>query len=313
MIIDVIIPVYSPDKRLNTLLRRLMKQTCPARKIYIINSVDQEHSFPAMEYEKKFSEVQVHQIAREEFDHGRTRDEWMRKSDADIVVFLVQDALPADSRMIERLTAHFQNEKIAAVYGRHVTDRECCEIEKYTRHFNYPPVSRIKCREDIEKMGIKSCFCSNVCAAYSRSWYLKAGGFERHIIAAEDMVFAYRLLLLGGKIVYEEKARVYHYHTYGLQEQFSRNFDTGVLHSKYREIFEGLPAGREGIRLVRKTGQYLVRIGKPQLLWKLFIISAAKYAGYRLGRSYEKLPKSIINKCTRNEQYWKEEASNGGE
>lgn len=310
MIIDVIIPVYRPDKRLAELLKRLHAQTHPIRKIVLINSIDPGRPFPRAEYERSFPLVKVQEILREEFDHGGTRDEWVRRSDADVVVFFSQDALPADRCLIERLSAPFKDGQVAAVYGRHITDSGCDEIERYTRRFNYPAQSRVKSKEDENQLGIKTYFCSNVCAAYKRSWYLKAGGFERHIIAAEDMVLTYRLLSLGADIVYEASARVLHYHTYSIAQQFCRNFDIGVLHKGHEEIFGRLQAGGEGLRLVRQTGAYLIRIGRKRLLLRLFFISAAKYMGYCLGRAYRRLPPNFIERCSRNKQFWKREAQN---
>ncbi len=67
-------------------------------------------------------------------------------------------------------------------------------VEAYTRIFNYPKESRIKSKEDLPKLGIKTFFCSNVCAAYRKSEYNALGGFPLHTIFNEDMIFASHLL-----------------------------------------------------------------------------------------------------------------------
>ena len=87
-------------------------------------------------------------------------------SNADIFVCMTQDAIPADTALIGHLVEALQQPKVAAAYARQLPLPDCREIEKYTRSFNYPEESRIKSKDDIAELGIKTFFCSNVCAAY---------------------------------------------------------------------------------------------------------------------------------------------------
>ena len=48
----------------------------------------------------------------------------------------------------------------------------------------------MKTLEDLEGMGVKAFFCSNVCAAYRRDIYDELGGFVRRAIFNEDMIYA---------------------------------------------------------------------------------------------------------------------------
>ena len=103
-------------------------------------------------------------------------------SDAKIVVFMTQDAMPADSRLIENLIEPLGEELVGVSYARQLPASDCDFIERYTRRFNYPEESRIKGKEDIPELGIKTFFCSNVCAAYRRDVYEALGGFSRRTI-----------------------------------------------------------------------------------------------------------------------------------
>lgn len=140
----------------------------------------------------------------------------------------------------------FQDPQVGAAYGRQLADRDCRIIEKYTRSFNYPAKSRIKSREDLPELGIKTFFCSNVCAAYRRSAYEKLGGFITHTIFNEDMIFAGRLILDGGSVAYRADARVVHSHNYGCMQQFRRNFDLAVSQADHPEVFAGIRSESEG-------------------------------------------------------------------
>ena len=48
-------------------------------------------------------------------------------------------------------------------------------------------------------MGIKTYFCSNVCAAYKKEVFRKLGGFERQVNFNEDMLFAAKAVQAGWK------------------------------------------------------------------------------------------------------------------
>ena len=97
--VDVVIPTYRPDGRLEELLKRLGKQSCPIRHIYVINT--RSDRFP--EDVEHIPGVIVSHIDQEDFDHGATRNLGFSMSDAKIVVFMTQDAMPADSGLIENL------------------------------------------------------------------------------------------------------------------------------------------------------------------------------------------------------------------
>ena len=61
----------------------------------------------------------------------------------------------------------------------------------------------------------------------------------------------------------------------------------------------------EGMRLVKNTMGYLCKIHKPYLIWKLGWQCVGRYAGYFLGKRYQKLGRRQILKCTMSPYYWK--------
>ena len=300
---DVIIPSYHPGEEFGRLLERLNAQKYPINKIIIMNT---EEKFWKKEWENKYPLVEVHHLSKEEFDHGATRRKGAELSDAEILVFMTQDALPADRNLIGNLVSVLQNnENAGAAYARQLPKEDCRFLEKYTRSFNYPEKSCVKTEKDVETRGIKTYFCSNVCAAYDHSVYEKVGGFPEKAIFNEDMIYAGWMAKKGYAIVYAADARVYHSHNYTCMQQFHRNFDLGVSQAEHPEVFEGVPSEGEGIRLVKKSMAYLVRTGHIWMIPGLFFQSAAKYAGYFLGKRYRKLPENLILACTMSPYYWK--------
>ena len=301
--VDVIIPAYHPGKEFATLIKRLEKQSVPIHRIIVMNT---EESMWNKEWEKLSDAMEVHHLTKEEFDHGGTRARAAELSDSDVMVFMTQDAMPADRELLaELLKALDQEENIAAAYARQLPNAECSFVERYTRAFNYPDTSLVKTKADLDKYGIKTFFCSNVCAAYKKDIYEKQGGFVRRTIFNEDMIYAGGLIQAGYGIAYAAEARVIHSHNYNCMQQFHRNFDLGVSQAEHPEIFEGVPSEGEGMRLVKKTLAYLIHSGRIWLIPGFVLQCAGKYAGYLAVKKFRKLPRKFILWCTMSPNYWK--------
>jgi Glycosyltransferases, probably involved in cell wall biogenesis len=299
--VDVIIPTYKPDKKFHDLLSMLQKQTYPIHEIIIVNT--QESYFPKEEYEKN-PNMKVFHISKREFDHGRTRAFAAKKSRGDYILYMTQDAVPEDNFLIENLLKAFQDKAIGAAYARQLPAEDCKFIEKFTRGFNYGEESLVKSLEDLEKMGIKTYFCSNVCAMYRKKYYMELGGFVKKTVFNEDMLFAGKVINAGYKVAYVAEAKVVHSHNYSGIEQLKRNFDLGVSQARYPDLFNGIPSEGEGIKLVKATASHILKKHKPWLLLDLVIKSGFKFIGFKLGKSYKVLPKRLILKLTMNKAYW---------
>ena len=300
--VDVIIPVYHPGKEFSVLLERLTEQTAVIHRIIAMNT---EENYWNKELEQKYPLLEVHHLKKSEFDHGGTRAWTAELSDAEIMVFMTQDAVPADRNLIENLVKALEKEKmIAAAYARQLPNEMCSFAERYTRSFNYPEKSYVRTQRDLSLYGIKTFFCSNVCAAYKKEIYQELGGFVRKTIFNEDMIYAGKLIQMGYGIAYAADAKVIHSHNYSCMQQFHRNFDLGVSQAEHPEIFAGVPSEGEGIKLVKKTINYLIQKRKIWLIPGVILQSGCKYAGYLSGKNYRKLPRKMILWCTMNREYW---------
>jgi len=305
MSLDLIIPVYRPDEKFYKLLGMLKKQTKKPKNILILQTVDNTDYREELNIPDLNINVSIYHIDKENFDHGGTRRFGASLSDADILMFMTQDAVPSDQFLIEKLLEPYKDSMVSATYARQLPDSKADLIERYTRYFNYPPKSMVKSSDDIDKLGIKTYFCSNVCATYRRDVYEKLGGFVERTIFNEDMIMAYTMIHKGYKIAYQAEAKVIHSHVYSYMQQFSRNFDLGVSHRQFADIFLSAGSESEGVRLVKNTLRYLINKRKYRLIPGLILNSGFKYLGYRLGLIYHKLPRKFVIYCSMNKGYWK--------
>lgn len=308
MTVDILIPTYKPGKEFVELINLLLKQTVEIRKIIIMNT--EEIFFDRLMYEypklQKISKLEIHHLPQNEFDHGGTRHRGMKYSKADVCVCMTQDAMPADEHLIEALVAPLEDKQVAVSYARQMPKAGAGPLEQFSRLFNYPEASKCKKAEDIESMGIKAFFCSDVCAAYNRETYFALGGFVRHTIFNEDMIFANKALKAGYYVYYAAEAKVLHSHEYGFKQQMSRNFDLGVSQADHPEVFEGISSESEGKKMILSACKHFVEIGKPLEIGHLIMQSGAKYIGYFLGKRYQKLPEPVISKMTSSPTYWQQ-------
>jgi len=305
MNIDVIIPVYKPGKELFELLDRLQAQTIAIQNIILMNT--EEAYFEKVTYGtdffKKYSNVQVYHLSKREFDHGLTRRRGVERSSAECFVMMTQDAMPVDENLLANLTANLKGD-VAVAYARQLPREDCRVEERLSRAFNYPEESCIKSAADKERLGIKTYFCSNVCAAYRRDIYEELGGFVKKTIFNEDMIYAAKAIEKGFQIAYEAGAEVIHSHNYTNVQQFRRNFDLGVSQAQYAEIFDNVPSESEGKKMVKITTKYLAEHGMGRRIPRFYLQCASKYAGYLLGKHYKNLPPKCILSMTSNREYW---------
>lgn len=298
---DLIIPTYKPGDKFRRSLRRLAQQTRKPDRLIIINT--EEEFFPEDLF-SLYDGIEVHHIKKKDFDHGKTRDYGASLSDADIIMFMTDDAIPKDRSLIENLLKPFENPDVSAAYGRQIADPEKNYIEYYTRIFNYPKESRIKTKDDLPVLGIKTFFCSNVCSAYRKKDYDALGGFLHKTIFNEDMIMASKMIEAGKAITYAADAVVWHWHDYTAMEQLHRNFDLAVSQTDYGGLFLEVKSESEGVKMVLSTLSHLISKGKIHLIPKYILDSGCKLIGYKLGRNYRRLPRRLVMKITMNPTYW---------
>lgn len=304
MVIDVIIPTYKPGKGFIQLLKQLCMQTVSVNRVIVVNTDESLFGITQEELDSVGIELNISHIQPNEFDHGNTRREAVMRSNADVCIMMTQDAIPADDKLIEKLVEPLNDANVAVSYARQAAYETSSLTEKLTREFNYSSESKIKTASDLETMGIKAFFCSNVCSAYRRSTFIELDGFVRQTIFNEDMLYAYKAQQAGYSVAYCADAVVYHSHDYTGKQQFKRNFDNGVSHAMYPEVFGGIRQEGEGMRLVKYVLSGLCKEHKYGQIILFVYRTGCRYLGFKLGCRYEKLPKSLVLAFTGDKKFF---------
>ncbi len=299
--VALIVPTLNAGPAFARWLEAYATQTCKPQYVLVIDSSSTDGTPERAER----AGFRVHRIERHAFDHGGTRQLGAELlPEAELLIYMTQDAVLATPDALERLLSAFDDASIGLAYGRQLPYPEAGPIAAHARLFNYPPCSEVRSKEDITQKGIKAAFSSDSFACYRRSALEQVGGFPRSVIFGEDAHVAARMLLSGWKLAYVAEAQVYHSHDYTPWQEFTRYFDIGVFHARERELWRAFGGAEgEGLRYVRSELAYLWQKAPgdiPSALWRTLL----KYTAYRLGRLEAFLPAGLKQRLAMNRHYF---------
>lgn len=298
----LIIPTRNAERYLDQLLPALATQTLQPDELLVVDTQSQDAT--AERFRAFGARVEV--IHPQQFNHGGTRRWASRQVDAEVLLFLTQDAIPANPDCLANLRdGLFAAPDIGVAYGRQLPHLDAGILGAQARNFNYPVESRIKRLSDAPQLKVKTCFSSNSFSAYRRSALKDAGGFPSDVIGSEDAYTAARMLLRGWAVHYVAEAQVRHSHDYRLLEEFRRYFDIGVFYGREDWIataFGG--AAGEGRRFVEAEIRALRAAGKSWRIPEVLLRSACKLLGYRLGHRERLLPNAVKRRISMFSTYW---------
>ncbi len=306
---DCVILTCNPDRKYDKLIEKIMSQTIRPSTLIIVHTETglcsaQMVRTRTLSVAGTDTEVDVVSVQPEDFDHGGSRNLGEKYAVSPYVLFMTQDAVPASVELCEKLLSEVMKEKVAVAYARQISSNSSSLKEKISREYNYPAKSCVKSSKDFCELGIKTIFCSDVCAMYDREIFSQLEGFENRCLFGEDMIYANKAVMNGYEISYQAEAMVIHSHDYSYRKQFSRNFDCGAAQAMHPEVYRKLSSEGEGIKYAKMVlKRYL---GKGMVFGAVdFILECMfKYAGFFLGKHYRMLPKPLILKVSLNRRFF---------
>jgi rhamnosyltransferase len=177
------------------------------------------------------------------FDHGEARNTGVRHSSGDLIVLLVQDAVPVSDRWLRALIAPFgEDRRLAGTFARQRPRPDASPLTRFylSRYLAASPEARlaaVKTPEEFQALHptarLERCTFDNVCACIRRTVW------EQHPFRAtpigEDVAWARDVLLAGYRLAYVPEAEVVHSHDRSPRYEFLR---TRILHFQLFQLFE---------------------------------------------------------------------------
>jgi rhamnosyltransferase len=301
--VSVFIPTLNAENHLRLMTPVLTKALNPSQ-IFIVDSSSTDETISiAQQYD-----IKTRSIRRHEFNHGKTRNLILQLCSSEFVVFMTQDAQPANLDFLAVLLKPFrQDPLVAATYARQLPRKDSKLLEQLDRSIKYPNYDIVQSQETLSGLGSRAYFLSNSCAAYRMSIFRELGGFSEDEIMGEDAIFAQRAISKGYKIIYTSKAEVYHSHNYNFIEQFKRYFDTGVYRSRALQLSitsEAKGDVNQGSSYARSILSKLVEQKKYALIPKFILSLGFSFLGYSLGKRYKFVPNWLRKKLSMHSFYW---------
>ena len=208
---SVVIPVLNAEPYLPALLDSFARQAPrPPGEVILVDSGSTDRTVALAA-----GRPGVRVIPIERFSHGRARNLGALAAGGEVVVFLSQDALPADERWLAELLAPFDDPQVAAAYSRQIPRPDANPMERHWLESRVPDGEPVSRAAGPGEFSMDLVFFSNVSSAVRREALL-AHPFDEELIMSEDQQFSRDVITAGMAVVYQPHSVVVHSHNYSL-------------------------------------------------------------------------------------------------
>ncbi|NBU34142.1 glycosyltransferase family 2 protein [bacterium] len=227
----IFVPTLNGEEFLEQLIQAVFSQK--TKLTYELFIIDSGSTDATLDIIAKHPKVRLHQIPNSEFGHGKTRNLAASMSNSTYMVFLTQDAVPAQHNWLNGMIEPFGiSDKLVGVFGKQIPRPNCTvtikrEVKSVFDGFGSDLSIMVQRRgELVDSLGIKdvSGFFSDVNSAI-RSDILKGPIPFRDVKYSEDQAFGDDALSKGYIKAYAPFGAVYHSNDLKLGNYYKRRFD----------------------------------------------------------------------------------------
>ena len=282
--LSVVIPTKNGGSTLGPLFESLRRQYIDRPAEIIV--VDSGSTDATRDLANTWAD-QVLDVPADQFNHGTTRNIGVGASHGELVVLVVQDALPASDDLLRELTRPMRDDdRVAGTFARQVARPDASAITRYyldqwVASNGSARTAHLASRTEYDALDpmqrFRLCAFDNVCACIRRSVW-ETLPFVRTPIA-EDVTWGRAALLAGWHLAYTPNAVVIHSHDRTVAYEFDR---TRRLHQHLHELFglQTIPTKRHlaravvssltlHLRLERRSPAHLLRAVGLAFAWPL--------------------------------------------
>ena len=233
--VSVVIPTLNAGPAFEELLKKISAQEGDFDREVIV--VDSGSTDGTVELARRYGST-VHQIRKQEFDHGATRNLGISLARGEYVALTVQDAVPLDERWLAAMVENLErDERVAGVYSRQVPRPDAGALTQVL--INNLATARLERREQFAESPIRYremppkkrrrlAVFNDVSSCLRRSVWEELP-YEKTDFG-EDIRWGKKAVEAGYKIVYEPRSAVFHSHERGAVYDLKRSYmDQRVL------------------------------------------------------------------------------------
>ncbi|MCB9812846.1 MAG: glycosyltransferase [Pseudomonadales bacterium] len=235
--ISVVIPTYYAESFMPSLLKAISAQKHIEDLDLII--IDSESKDKTQEFAKDFG-ANVLTIKQNDFTHSLARNIAAKHAKHDLILFTVQDELPAENTTFAKMAELlYLDQNIATVSTRQIARPDAdifarWQVDNHNQalDLNYDSISKIN---DFNKFSQESfvlqrrvSLLDNVCALYRKDIFTELNGFTE-VIFGEDLDYAFKVLKKGYKLGLVCSTGVIHSHNRPAHYFLKRTFVSSML------------------------------------------------------------------------------------
>jgi rhamnosyltransferase len=241
--LSVVVPTWNGGARFRELLLALASQE-REHELVVIDSGSRDGTPQAA----SAAGARVLTIPQREFNHGATRNRAIAESHGALVALLTQDALPMGPEYLDALASAFQNPRVDGAYARQFPRPDCDpllaeRLRRWSAARNEPSLQVLAPSDPSASRKLfdalppleryLSCAFDNVASAVRRASWERIPFPARTF--GEDVAWGREILLAGGALAFEPRARVEHSHRIDLVREFKRLY---CDHRNLKELFD---------------------------------------------------------------------------
>ena len=283
--ISVVIPTLNAGRAFGTVLHRIMGQGL--RPVEIL-CVDSGSSDGTRHIVSQFPLARM--VDTDRAPGPATWNRAMAEARAEIVVFLGQDAVPANGDWLSRLTTPFEDLSVAGVYGRQEAPIGGDPLQAFRLDQRYCHEAHVRRIRIGDRIRYKSLPFSIENAAVRRRIWLGIH-FNEHLPAGADRVWARQAVLASCSIAYAPESVVVRQSASALSAAYQFALLTGYTDAQFGD--EGGTLWPDSRRFTRRAAWALFKGLAWSRLPYLAVEDAVQRYGYRLGRRLERMSPAV--------------------
>lgn len=228
-LISIIVPFYNTGKKIERCITSLLSQSYPKNQYEII-FIDDGSTDNSAEIVSKFKRVKL--IKQKHRGPAVARNLGVKNSKGQIILFTDADCIPG-KKWIKNMIEPFKDKDVIGVSGTYKTFNRDSLVARFAGYEIEERHKKLEKQKQIDFIGTFS-------AAFRKSIFLKAKGFDENFPTAsgEDPELSFRLEKFG-KMVFQPKAFVHHFHPDTLhkflRQKFWRGYWRVSLYKKHKQ------------------------------------------------------------------------------